>query len=105
LIEDGEITGQGFETSMDVEFTVDLIQDELLDQPGAENGDFIMVLGVGGSLQNALQVAVVDPQFHVVAKIWKDMLAQLPRNHPPRHSFARRSGAACWSRLPQMKNC
>src|SRR5439155_1643301 len=32
---DGEITGQGFETSMDVEFTVDLIPNQLLDQPWA----------------------------------------------------------------------
>jgi amidase len=54
---DGEITGQGLETSMDVEFTVSLIRDQLLDQPWAENDEYIMVSGVGGSLNNALQVA------------------------------------------------
>ncbi|HTV80496.1 MAG TPA: acetamidase/formamidase family protein [Steroidobacteraceae bacterium] len=54
---DGEITGQGLETSMDVEFTVTLIRDELLDQPWAENDRYIMVSGIGGSLQAAQQNA------------------------------------------------
>lgn len=54
---DGEITGQGLETSMDVEFTVDLIKDQLLDQPWAENSEYVMVSGIGGSLTTALQNA------------------------------------------------
>lgn len=54
---DGEITGQGLEVSMDVEFSVDLIRDQLLDQPWAESDDFIMVSGIGGSLSEALQFA------------------------------------------------
>jgi acetamidase/formamidase len=54
---DGEITGQGLETSMDVEFTVDLIKDQLLDQPWAENAEYIMVFEIGGSLSDALQNA------------------------------------------------
>lgn len=54
---DGEITGQGLETSMDVEFTVDLIPDHLMDQPWAENDEFVMVSGIGGSLTDALQNA------------------------------------------------
>jgi acetamidase/formamidase len=54
---DGEITGQGFETSMDVEFTVDLIKDQLLDQPWAENSEYVMVSGIGGSLNDAVQNA------------------------------------------------
>jgi len=49
-------TGQGFETSMDVEFTVDLIPNQLLDQPWAENDEYIMVSGIGGSLTEALQM-------------------------------------------------
>src|SRR4029077_3734375 len=57
LQEDGEITGQGFETSMDVEFTVDLIPNESLVQPWAENDQYIMVSGIGGSLTDALQLA------------------------------------------------
>jgi acetamidase/formamidase len=54
---DGEITGQGLETSMDVEFTVNLIPNQLLDQPWAENDAYIMVSGVGGSLADAMQIA------------------------------------------------
>jgi amidase len=114
---DGEITGQGLETSMDVEFTVTLIRDELLDQPWEENDQYIMVSGIGGSLQAAQQNAtsglsnwlishyrldtgevatvlatsiqydiaeVVDPQIHVVAKISKDVLAQLPKQPKPK---------------------
>jgi amidase len=114
---DGEITGQGLETSMDVEFTVTLIRDDLLDQPWAENDQYVMVSGIGGSLQAAQQNAtsglsnwlishyrldtgevatvlatsihydiaeVVDPQAHVVAKISKDALAQLPTQPRPK---------------------
>jgi acetamidase/formamidase len=115
---DGEITGQGLETSMDVEFTVDLIRNidlvrsELLSHPWAENDEYIMVSGIGGSLTDAIQLAtrglsewlkiyyrlnsaeiatvlassvhydvaeVVDPQLHVVAKIQKEILSQLPK--------------------------
>lgn len=54
---DGEVTGQGLETSMDVEFTVDLIPDHLMDQPWAENDQWVMVSGIGGSLTEALQNA------------------------------------------------
>jgi amidase len=117
LQEDGEITGQGFETSMDVEFTVDLIRDELFDQPWAQNADSVMVSGIGGSLQEALQLATgglsnwlrayyglnssevatvlaasihyevaevgADPETHVVARIGKDILGQLPKPAKP----------------------
>jgi acetamidase/formamidase len=119
---DGEITGSGFETSMDVEFTVDLIQNQLLDQPWAENDEYIMVSGIGGSLNQALQNAtaglsnwlksyyrlsaseiatvlapsiqydiaeVADPQAHVVAKIRKDVLSQIPKPPPPTSVFCR----------------
>ncbi len=116
LQEDGEITGNGFETSMDVEFTANLIPNELLDQPWAENDEYIMVSGVAGSLNDALQMAtaglsnwlkgyyrlnsaeiatvlassihydiatVVDPKVHVVAKIKKDALSQIPKPDKP----------------------
>ncbi len=122
LQEDGEITGQGFETSMDVEFTVDLIPNESLAQPWAENDQYIMVSGIGGSLTDALQLAtaglsnwlksyyrlssaeiatvlassmhydiaeVVDPEFHIVAKIRKDVLSQLPKPDKPSGVFCR----------------
>jgi amidase len=117
---DGEITGQGLETSMDVEFSVDLIRDQLLDQPWAENDEYIMVSGIGRSLPDALQLAsaglanwlksyyrldmaeiatvlansihydiaeVVDPEFHVVAKIKKEMLKQIPKPESPSTMF------------------
>lgn len=54
---DGEITGQGLETSMDVEFTVDLIRGEALNQPWAENDEYILVFGFGGTATTALQHA------------------------------------------------
>jgi amidase len=124
LQEDGEITGQGFETSMDVEFTVDLIRDQLLDQPWSENEEYIMVSGIAGSLGDALQNAtaglsnwlksyyrlnsaetatvlassiqydiaeVVDPKIHVVAKIKKDVLAQIPKPPAPSDMFCQAS--------------
>jgi acetamidase/formamidase len=124
LQEDGEITGNGFETSMDVEFTVDLLPNQLLDQPWAENDEYIMVSGIAGSLGDALQNAtaglsnwlksyyrlssaevatvlassihydiaeVVDPQIHVVAKIRKSALSQIPKPEKPSDMFCQAS--------------
>jgi amidase len=55
---DGEITGQGLEISMDVDFTVDVIRGQpYLDQPWAENADYVMVSGVDGSVTSAMQAA------------------------------------------------
>ena len=54
---DGELTGTGLETSMDVEFTVELIKDQSLDQPRIEDAEFVMISGIGGSLSDALQLA------------------------------------------------
>lgn len=109
---DGELTGNALETSMDVEFTVDLIRAKSLGQPRAENSEYVMVSGIGGSFTEALQAAttgmsrwledeyklnpgeiamvlgssmrydiaeVVDPQVHVVAKLSKSVLAQIPK--------------------------
>src|SRR5258708_12988792 len=45
----GELTGDALETSMDVEFSVDVIQGESPDMPRAENDDSLMALGIGGS--------------------------------------------------------
>lgn len=107
---DGELTGNALETSMDVEFTVDLIRGEATNGPRFEDGEYIMASGIAGSLQDAMQIAttelalwvekdyklsanesnvvlgaamqydiaeVVDPQFHVVAKIKKSVLETL----------------------------
>ena len=54
---DGEITGQGLETSMDVEFTVEVIKGPYLDQPWLENSEYVMVCGISGSLDRAMQAA------------------------------------------------
>jgi amidase len=57
---DGELTGDALETSMDVEFTVDLIPDKGIAGPRAENDDYLMALGIGNSLPDALQRATTE---------------------------------------------
>ena len=54
---DGELTGDALETSMDFEFTVDLIRDRAFGHPLAENAEFLISIGIGGSLEQALQQA------------------------------------------------
>jgi len=54
---DGELTGDALETSMDVEFTVDVIPGQRIDHPRAENAEFLISIGIGGSLDQALQQA------------------------------------------------
>ena len=54
---DGELTGDALETSMDIEFTVDLIRDRSLGHPLAENAEFLISIGIAGSLDQALQQA------------------------------------------------
>ena len=54
---DGELTGDALETSMDFEFTVDLIRDRNFGHPLAENTEFLISIGIGGSLDQALQQA------------------------------------------------
>jgi amidase len=54
---DGELTGDALETSMDIEFTVDVIKDQNFGHPLAENAEFLISIGIGGSLDQALQQA------------------------------------------------
>jgi len=54
---DGELTGDALETSMEIEFTVDLIQGKSFGGVRAENDEYIMATGVAGSLQESLQDA------------------------------------------------
>ena len=54
---DGEITGQGLETSLDVEFTVDLIRGKTLGQVWMEDAEDVMVSGIDNSLDDALRMA------------------------------------------------
>ena len=107
---DGELTGDALETSMDVEFTVDVIKNYSTDGPRAENAGYLMSMGIAGSVGEAMREAtsqlanwlehdfkltpnesaivlgtalqyniaeVVDPQYHVVAKVPKSALAAL----------------------------
>ena len=54
---DGELTGDALETSMDIEFTVDVLPGKSIGMPYAENDEFLMMIGIGGSLDQALQRA------------------------------------------------
>jgi acetamidase/formamidase len=54
---DGELTGDALETSMDIEFTVDLITGQSFGHPLAENDEYLISIGIAGSLDQALQMA------------------------------------------------
>jgi amidase len=57
---DGELTGDALETSMNVEFTVQLVKGTSTQGPRAENDEFLMAMGIGNSLQDALQTATTQ---------------------------------------------
>ena len=57
---DGELTGDALETSMDVEFTVNLIQGQSTGGPRAENDEFIMAMGIANALPDALRQATTQ---------------------------------------------
>ena len=57
---DGELTGDALETSMEFEFTVDLISEKSIGAPRAENAEYLMAIGIGGSLDQALQRATTE---------------------------------------------
>jgi len=57
---DGELTGDALETSMQVEFTVNLIKGKSTRNPRAENADYLMSLGIANSLPEAVQAATTD---------------------------------------------
>jgi amidase len=53
----GELNGNALETSMDVEFTVDVIANKALMTPLVESPTHIMTVGLGGTLEDALRAA------------------------------------------------
>jgi acetamidase/formamidase len=57
---DGELTGDALETSMDIEFTVELIQGKSAGAPRAENDEYFMAMGIAGSVGEALQEATTN---------------------------------------------
>jgi acetamidase/formamidase len=54
---DGELTGSALETSLDVELTVDLIKGFSTPYPRLENADYVMAMGIAGSIPDSLQIA------------------------------------------------
>jgi acetamidase/formamidase len=57
---DGELTGNALETSMDIEFAVEVIPRKHLEMPRAEDDEFLMALGIAGSLTEGLQIATTE---------------------------------------------
>jgi acetamidase/formamidase len=56
---DGEIAGNALETSLDVEFTIKLIKGNLVElkHPRIEDSTYLMTIGMGKKLDNALKIA------------------------------------------------
>jgi len=57
---DGELAGNALETSLDVEFRIELIRGRSAGMPRAESADARMAMGIGGSLHEALQQATTN---------------------------------------------
>ncbi len=57
---DGELPGQGLETSMDVQFTVDVISGQAGGHPRVENTEFVMIMGTGVTLDAAMRTATTE---------------------------------------------
>jgi acetamidase/formamidase len=57
---DGELSGDAVETSMDVEFMVDVIYGAATAGPRLEDDEYLMASGIGGSLADALQQATTE---------------------------------------------
>ncbi len=57
---DGELTGDALETSMDVEFSVDVDHELQISAPRAESPEYLMSIGIAGDLQEALRLATSD---------------------------------------------
>jgi acetamidase/formamidase len=53
----GELTGDALETTLEVEFSVDLIRNTGLGAPRAENDTHLMAMGIAGSLSDATRQA------------------------------------------------
>jgi amidase len=57
---DGELNGNALETSVDVEFTVNVIPGVSTSGPRAENEEYLMSMGIAGSLNDALKLATTQ---------------------------------------------
>jgi amidase len=54
---DGELNGNALETSLEVEFSVDVLREKSLSGPRVENDEFLMAMGLAGSLDEAFREA------------------------------------------------
>ncbi len=57
---DGEISGNALETSMDLEFSVEVLPGLSARGPRVESDEHLMAMGIAGSLQSALQEATTN---------------------------------------------
>jgi acetamidase/formamidase len=57
---DGELNGNALETSMDVEFSVDVVPAKRIGGPRVESATHIMVVGLAGSLDEAFREATAN---------------------------------------------
>jgi acetamidase/formamidase len=57
---DGELAGNALETSMDVEFSVDVIPAKSIPSPRVESPTYIMAMGLDGSLDDAFRDATAN---------------------------------------------
>lgn len=57
---DGELNGNALETSMDIEFTVDVIPGKRVPGPRVESATHIMAMGLDGSIDDAFRDATVN---------------------------------------------
>jgi amidase len=57
---DGELNGNALETSLDVEFSVDVVRQKNLSNPRVENDEFLMSMGLSGSLDDSFRIATSD---------------------------------------------
>ena len=69
----GELTGDALETSMDVEFTVDLVRGHSTRGPRAEDDHYLMSMGIANSLPDAVRDATtqlarwLERDYHLTA--------------------------------------
>jgi acetamidase/formamidase len=54
---DGELNGNALETSLDVEFSVDVLREKGIPGPRVENDEYLMAMGLRGSLDDAFREA------------------------------------------------
>jgi acetamidase/formamidase len=57
---DGELTGDALETSMEVEFTVNLLHSQQTAGPRAEDDQYLMAMGIENSLSDAVRTATTQ---------------------------------------------